>query len=328
MITGTPMEDPELIPGLAARGVPSSSLRARHLGANVYLWDRPEQNRFLTRCLQPALRELRREGRVQRFWFDRFDARGPHLFLLFAVLPGSFSPLRDELADRWTVYLRESPAAPGPAPDEIAERHRQTRGGKLCAADALPGLAENHSFLLFEQSAEGYPFGRISGQAAMEDLWWLLDALSLWALEEVERRAGGVPTAAAVRWMAALDRALRARGAADEYWRYHAATLLPGLGESRDGREIERLGQRIGAESLRLFSRLWEGEPAEARWPDCSRLVDLAFGDRRERPCFPALRQIVHSTWKQLGLRTSQEIPLVLFAWAHDHSALMIEEGE
>src|SRR5438093_13689227 len=82
MITGTPKEGPELFSGLAARGVPPPSdpwLRGaimRHLGANVYLWDRSEQNHFLARCQGPALRELRREGRVRRFWSDRVDGRG------------------------------------------------------------------------------------------------------------------------------------------------------------------------------------------------------------------------------------------------------------
>ncbi len=292
----------------------------RHLGANVYLWDRREQNRFLARFLGPVLGELRGEGRVRRFWFDRFDARGPHLFLLFTVPPQAFPALRDELADRLTAYLAESPGPPGLDPETVAERHRQTRGGTLCEADALPGLADDHSFLLFEQSAHGYPF-RASRPAAVHDLWDLLDALSLWTLGQVERHAGGAPTAAGIRWLAALDRALRASGLAHDYWHYHAATLLLGLDAGRNGQERPRpaaFQRLIGAENLRLFARLWDqAEPADAGWPDCARLVDLTLAEPRAEG-FPALRQIAHSTWKQLGLLTSQEIPLVLFAWTRD----------
>src|SRR6185436_17825658 len=69
------------------------------LGGNVYLWSRAAQNRFLTRCLGPAIRELQDQGLASGFWFDRFDARGPHVFFLLRPI-GEPMTVRELLAHR------------------------------------------------------------------------------------------------------------------------------------------------------------------------------------------------------------------------------------
>src|SRR4029077_17196849 len=96
---------------------------------------------------------------------------------------------------------------------------------------------------------------------------------------------------------------------------------LLGLDAGRNGQERPRpaaFQRLIGAENLRLFARRWnQTGPADPGGPDRARLFDLTLAQPRAEG-FPALRQIAHSTWKQLGLPTSQEIPLVLFAWTRD----------
>jgi hypothetical protein len=45
------------------------------------------------------------------------------------------------------------------------------------------------------------------------------------------------------------------------------------------------------------------------------RLVDIALAVKPPDGRFTVLREVVHCTWKQLGIPVHLEIPVVLFAW-------------
>ena len=58
-----------------------------YLGLVAYCWGQEQQDRLLTECLKPAMEEWRSSGLTRRFWFDRFDARGPHVLGLLTTTP-------------------------------------------------------------------------------------------------------------------------------------------------------------------------------------------------------------------------------------------------
>jgi hypothetical protein len=292
----------------------------KHTGCNVYFWGEREQDRLLVECLGPAAEELRGQGLADRFWYDRFDARGPHVFALFSGPDEAAPETGRRLAARLDAYLAERPSAVV-LEEELAARHAETRGKELCSADALPGLAGNNSYVLFEQPANGYPFAFAAGLENADEIWCLLDDLARAAVRQVASQPGTVPTGAAVRWIAGLDRELHRAGLAGEYWRYHMTTLLLGMEErlaTSEEEVLDSVPRSLGNRNWEAFSRIWAEAPDRPLpWPHLPRLVDLALAEsgRPLRRRIALLREAVHCFLKQLGLPVSRHIPLVLFAW-------------
>src|SRR4051812_6556856 len=85
--------------------------RSIHLGANVYHHGWQHQNRLLADCVQPLLKEIDAQGIPLRFWFDRFDTRGPHVFSLLTVPEPRASEVRHLLSRTLDAYLAEHSTA-------------------------------------------------------------------------------------------------------------------------------------------------------------------------------------------------------------------------
>ena len=120
-----------------------------------------------------------------------------------------------------------------------------------------------------------------------------------------------MPVETGIRWAAALDGALREAGVAEAFWRYHAETLLPGVGASVE--------TAISARNRETFSRLWnEVKISGSPWPQIPRLVEVALSVHQAEWRFIALRETVHGVWRQLGLPVALEVSLVLFAWGRN----------
>lgn len=292
----------------------------RHVGVNVYLWGERDRDRFLTDCLGPTARALRHRGAADWFWFDRFDARGPHVFALFTTRSenGEVTEcLRTTIAD----YLPAHPSTSQLGPEELLQRHTGCRGVALCAADNLPGLATNNSFELFEHKTTGYPFFLAGGRAAGGELWRLLETAALWVINGL---SSGPDAAArmAIQWIASVDHQLRLAGAdAMGYWHHHLVTLVHSFKnrlEPGNPEVVSRVEQAIGERNRRLFAAAWvQVEHNGPCWESLPRLVAIALSGMDTDPLGPwALqREIDHFTLKQLGLSHPLHIPLVLFAW-------------
>jgi hypothetical protein len=290
----------------------------KNLGLVVYSWGPRNQDRLIVECLGPAVRELIEAGLASRFWFDRFDARGPHVLFLVSLEDDHFQAARERLAEQVEAYLSAHPSEEVLTPEDLADRHAGCRGKVQCEADARPGFGANNSFVLFEHGPRDYPFWLSAGVAEEERIWSLLSDLAFWAIDQLAARPGRVPFEAAVRWSAELDRALRAAGLEPAgYWRYHATTLILGLDERLETKEEEVLASlpgSVGEKNLSAFERIWS-ESANV-WPSVSTLVHLVFqGDRKAARQWALLREIVHGLFKQLSLPVRLHIPVVLFGW-------------
>jgi hypothetical protein len=289
----------------------------QHLACNVYHWGRGPADRLLAECVAPAVRDLRRAGLAERFWFQRFDARGPHLFLLAGTAPGRAEALREALGARLDAWLAAHPSEEPLTDDELRTRHDQCRGKRLCALDAEPGIAPNNSVRWAPHAPDAYPLSLSAGAAAHDALWGLLSALAEWNLGRLGD-AGG----AAVRWMAAVDAELRrAHPAAEGYWRRHAGTLLLGLEErlaADAGAVLDALPRVVGARNAETFGRVWDAvEGGEAVWEPLPQLLRMMLADDG-RPLdvrLHMLREINHVVLGQLGQPVAAHVPLVLFAW-------------
>jgi hypothetical protein len=285
------------------------------LGAHVYRWSTPDQVRLLRDGLRPAAREARSRGLTSRFWYTLFDARGPHVFALFAAADRSRRrELADFLGDRLAGWLAAHPSAAPLDRDEVERRHAACRGKVLAAIDAEAGLAANDSLHLFEHPAGGYPFATAAGIVRPHELWRRLDPLALWALDHVGEAAS------AVRLAAVVDHALGAAGvSAAGFWRYVATTLLVPLGErlaSDEAGVVAALPAMVGERNTLAFGRLWSAVP-HGDDPPAAAAVRLVVEDGR-RPLehrFRLLREIVHVALAQLLQGVQARIPLVLYAW-------------
>ncbi len=293
----------------------------KHLALNVYQWQWDRQDGLLVHCLGPVMQELRSEGLVHRFWFYRFDARGPHVSVVLDVPETAETEVRARLGARLDGYLAARPCEGGLSLAELEQRHAECRGKQLCATDAEPGFAPNNSYRLAEHPSEKDPLW-MAAITHGDDVRRLTFDLALWTIEQLRRGAG---TAAAVRWIAAVDHALRrAAGPTDAYWRYHATTLLPRLGErlERDpARVFAALPALVGESNRRVFSRVWsEVEEGLPVWPHLDDLVALLLGDGAAPPSSwqRLVRSLDHSVLHQLRQPVRLHLPLVLFAWLRD----------
>jgi Lantibiotic biosynthesis dehydratase C-term len=297
-----------------------------HLGLAVYFWGRSPQNRLITEYLAPTARELLSAGLIESFWFDRFDARGPHVFAVFTAPPSSTAEVGRRVAERVERYLAENPSREEMTAEQVAAHHAGCRGKVQCEADAYPGLADNNTFFTFEHPPAGYPYWLLAGHPGERELLLLLGDLALWAVDQLAARPDQVPTLPAIRWAAALDRELAAAGRNPaEYWRYHATTLILPLAErlaTAEDEVLRSLPASVGEKNRQTFARLWrEAEEGATPWPPVRRLAEVAApepgGEGTPRQRWGLLREIVHITLKQLGVPVGLHIPLLLFAWSH-----------
>jgi len=294
---------------------------AIHLGVNIYYWGSKQQSRLLTRCLGPVAQDLWRERLVDRFWFDRFDARGPHVFALFRAR-GVPEEVRSRLAEPLAAYLAASPSSEPLSREEAAARSTACRGKAQGAPDRLPGLADNNSCCFFEHPPGGYPYSLSAGLANEDELWEILTEQCFQVIAEIAEAPDSSP-GAALCWLAELDRELReAGGSPEKIWRFHATTLLMSL-EARlavDPAGVEAsLPLLIGTRNLEAFSEAWEEAGSSGNWPGLPRLVRILAAEGSPVPRHRALlREIAHTTLKQLGVTVAQQIPLILFAWHRD----------
>jgi len=308
--------------------------REVHLGIVVYYWGWRSQDRLLVECLGPLAREFGQQGLADRFWFDRFDARGPHLFAIVTVQ----APALPEVAARAVAvlesYLAAQPSREEMSCEEIAARHAECRGKRQCAVDGYPGLATNNTFHVFTHPIQAYPFWLSAGLPREADLWCLLSDLAFWAIEQLAPLDESSPTASAVWLAAAIDRELQHVGSpAAEYWRYHATTLLLGFADRLQEREADVIGglaSAIGVHNRQALLDAWRWcEEHPPLWPELPRLTQcLASEVLSESRRWPLLREILHSALKQLGVPVAQHVPLVLFAWQRNLPVTAAGHGE
>lgn len=303
----------------------------RHLALVAYCWGMNEQSQMLASCLAPAVADLRKQG-LQRFWFDRFDARGPHLFALFTVPSERFEATRESVEERLAAYLEDHPSRTELSPDELAARHRDCRGKALCEIDAEEGFAPNNTIRFCEQPGDRYPFSLGRGLADPDRLWDLLDGSTAWVVDRLSSQPAAAPTGAAAGWLAALFHALpRSFAEPHEYWRHHAASVIPRLEAfSDDAEAIRRLTQALGESNEAALGAVWERARTEPPpWQSLPELVELVASARDPGGAGPRelLREIVHVTLKQLGVPIKLQRPMLLFGWRESLKARARAEG-
>ena len=293
-----------------------------HRGFNLYLGTEERQNCFLVECLLPSL-DQSGLGASTHVWFERFDARGPHLFLLLSSSDDAGSLPSAEWLERFVSYLGALSPTELPDRQEIEARHEGCRGKALCTVDREPGFEAEASCRPFVQPDDGYPFFLLRPEA-LASFWPLAGRQTRWALERLRERSPRPATAAAIRWLALLGRELRSRHPNPEaYWEYHASTLMSGLPARLDeDREAlyGKLPGLIGDKNRDIFRRIWqETVDAEPPWPGFGELVSQALvAVAPGYSSWQLLREVVHTSLKQLGVPPALQIPLLFFAWLRD----------
>lgn len=292
-------------------GTDWTTLNVHHRGAAA-------ENRLLATVMSPLLRRLTAEGAVRAVWCTRFDARGPHLFFLVGTGPGGADRVRSALVEAVRTHLAAHPAGDPFSAEEVERRHRECRGMHFCAADRLPGIAPADSWALGEPGPADFPHPLVRGMApAAEEEYW--GASTELFHRAVACAASGASVAGALAWVAAVDRALGARGAAEEAWRHHAGTLVLPL-EARMRAEpaavLAALPAAVSPRNRALFDRAWAGREDELE-TIAARIVAAAHREDGRTPLarVRAVRTAVHCTLLLLGLPVTSAIPLVLYAW-------------
>lgn len=292
-----------------------------NLGIVTYVWGALYQDRLMLECLAPAVVELRRQGLARRFWLDRYDARGPHLFAVLALPREAMPETAARLSDRLGDYLAAHPSSETLTPEQLARRHEETRQRRQCEVDGRPGFAPNNSFEIFEHPPRGYPFWLSARLAGEEDLWDLVADLTLWTIGRLADRPGSPAMAAALRWIASVDRELCLAGARPaDYWLHHVPTLIPdlfaGMGPEEQSAALTGLAADVGDRNP-AFAQAWE-EVAEVGpvWPGLPGMIRLILeGSAALSSPWPLLREIDHCVLKQLGVPAVLQIPMTLYAW-------------
>jgi hypothetical protein len=292
-------------------------LNLQYFALNVYQWTGDAQDRLLRECLGPAVRALSAREIVPRFWIYRFDVRGPHVGIIFGVLPEGGMEACAVLAARLDTYLAAAPCTAAPARRELEERHAQCRGAVLCTIDAEAGLAPNNSYRFAPHPVEGFLLRQTGLVAEQDEFWKLLGELASWCIDQLGPDASG----AAVRWIAAVDGALRRSGEPVEAcWRYYATTLLIGMKDRLRADEeavVGALPRMLGERNLAALSRAWTEVEDAPQWASVDDLVRRVMADdgRALDERVRLLRTLNHSVLSQLGQPASLRIPLVLYAW-------------
>lgn len=294
-------------------------LQMEHFGANIYADEIAEQNSILLEAVMPWATPLLDDGTLERFFFDRFDARGPHLVVMFGNRTGEHQRLAKELG---TVLERDL-AARGQlatiSPETRELRHQQCRGKWLCEMDREEGFAEVGTFRIFDHPVDGYPFelGSLAADGEHFLRAWL--DLSRLAVARLKKMQGRADWTTAIRLVAGIDRALRSVGKDPALlWRHHAATLLPAvklrLESEPDAEILSSVEKALSDKNRQIFIQFWDLELDGG--PELVRLVQSASQGEWGTPrSLAPLREIQHTTLKQLGLMVAQHVPLILFAW-------------
>jgi hypothetical protein len=297
------------------------------IGMNVYQWGSSHQNRLLVECVAPIAKELLQSGQADRFWFDRFDARGPHVLILLASSSDSVADPSGMVLERLQQYLTTYPSDEVYSDEEVARRHIETQGKVLCEADRLPGLAPNNSLCSFMHGWNDYPYGLMGQSSVADELWTAATRLACWSIERLAANQERLSVESAVQLLAAVEVGLGAAGLrASQLWRYHACTLLIGLDAQLEADELSVLATLpalVGQENIKTLARVrdalggGEDELSALVYP----LVEFASGKAGWHPAHVKrwLREIVHWTLKQLGLPVSLHLPLLLDAWHRAH---------
>jgi hypothetical protein len=291
------------------------------LGVNVYLWGAAHQNRCLVECVRPLVTRLAADGACGGFWFDRFDARGPHLMFVLEVREGYESAVRAWLGRALDAHLDAHPSTTTLSAESVAALHAGCRGKVLCDVDTEPGLGANNTYRVFVHGRDAYPVALVDN-GCLDGLWRSWCDASTWA---VDRLADGSAERAAIDWVGGVARALPGADPFPErYWREHAARLLPWFDDHVKDRGIRRVAEDLrrslhAAGGNALMKSLGSPQhPSPAA--DLVRLVCTAAepvrGARRV-----LLYAITHTALKQLGLRVPHHVPLVLGAWLHSVAA-------
>lgn len=299
------------------------------LGVNVYGDSLAWQNRFLVKGLAPALARTERPGRAPALWFERYDARGPHLCILLRSVEGppqhrteDQTDLREALEEELARYLRSHPPPEAVDAAELEERHTVCAKRPLCSLDAEPGMVPAGTQLWFRQPVNGYPYHLTLDHPYEENVWRLLDRQVRWTLQWLPARAPGSAQGVACRWLMALAAALEGRWDHPEpFWRYYARSLLPALEQRLAEDEAETLASLpswVGDGNRRVFDALWQ----QRHEPNFSRqglaelvaclLPDPAAASDRLR----LLREVAYGTLKQLGVMAAFQVPMVLDLWS------------
>lgn len=265
-------------------------------------------------ALAPVLRALASRGALGALWATRFDARGPHLFLLLEARRED--EVREALEAALRAHLRAAPPSPPMDEAELLRRHAACRGNALAPDHRLPGLAPADGWVLEPQPANGYPLPLLRGMEPAAARAFL-DAASVafhWAAARV---AAGEGTRGALAWAAALDRALAAAGRAGEVWRHEATLLLPALGErlARGEDVAPSLERALSPGNRARFDAAWKVEDAETAVLARALVAAVHAPGVPEAARLPALREALHSVLLLLGLPVSAQLPLVLYAW-------------
>lgn len=324
---------------LAAQTKMETSLKT--IGFNVYLWGQSSQDRFLSECLEPAFRKLHSDGVAERIWYDRMGTRGPHLFVLASVESSLSSGVASYLSSCIAGYLKERPSQEILTADELLQIHQDMKGKVFCLPDKLASLAQNNTFEAFEQREFQYPFSLMDEADFGCDIWPSLTNIYLWSLSCLQHHAPAALPQIAFAFAFLFSRTcLGDSSLSADYWKYHAETLLIGLDRIPLTTKTlpDVLPQLIGRKNLAHFEhakQMFESASSEKELnnfndflPEASQ-VDGSLQVLKQYVCaarkqdqhyLPAnakvvIREILHTLFKQLGLRVPQHVPIVLFLW-------------
>jgi hypothetical protein len=292
------------------------------LGVNVYCWEEARQNRLLAECLAPAVFELQEEIGPVLFWFDRFDARGPHVFAVLSLADEACRLAESALASRLRTFFASHPSGGTVPLEQVQRRHEASRHLALCELDRAPGIEPEDACRFFLQPPDAFPFHLVR-QRPEEDqqkIWEIAHQLSLWSTQQIAVHPERRPLRAAVSWLAAFFwLLLRTHPRAEAYWRYHAASLLRSLPQRLESDEqgvLDALPGAIGERNIQAFSSVWsQMQTSEPPWPAMSELVHRLCSPDLHGDSWRPPREIVHSLLKQLCVPVAHEIPLILYAW-------------
>ncbi len=291
------------------------------LGCTLYLWSPDEQDRFLRDALGPFTHRVLDSGLVSGFWFDRFDARGPHVFFVLTTRENTVGPLEREVRNLLEGWLETPPSKPPLSLSDLEALHVACRGKTLCAADRLDGFATHSSFEIFSHPISGYPFslGRYFGEvldadAPDESPWRAWTETAFWTIGLL-----GKPVLAPVmRWLAAIDQLMDDEQAAD-FWRYSLRCLLPELPmlESLDKVDTAMLERFISDKNLPVLRDLWDIDlhyTASSELADPTALVRAGLAPALDAHRWKFLREVVFVTLKQMRIRIRRQAQLYAFA--------------
>lgn len=295
----------------------------------IYRWSAEAQDRVLVDCLEPKLRALRMHGHVGTFWFDRFDARGPHVTLLFSLPVATRDAMLAELGNDLACYLSAHPDEEAWADEQVVERHEGCLGKTLCEADRLTGLAARDTFLLTDHASTEYPWSLTRNHGPEGAFWLRVEEMCWWSLQQLKAypRSTGGRHGLALQFVHAVDQVIRRDGSwRVGFWRYSAARLFHFLDNERFDDAafcIRSFPPWVGEANMRSFKEAWlsleGGSPPFAGLDELVRRSQKEV-DRSRMSEFGLLREVVHGCLAQLGVPTRLRATLFVFAW---HAALL-----